>query len=183
MSVNETPDDPFGEAVTPSATPSAPAAEAPITAPRGGVVSSGGRNPIRAAPPLPEWESPDVQDRGDGADGEVDYTDLAALNRDLNKQRVRMSRIRREMRRAGREAVEAKINYGRAVRRALVQQTGGSAESRKAMAELLCEDLEADSVTRAQVADEFSTLFRNIRDDIENAKVVAYNLRAIANVM
>lgn len=152
--------------------------------PRGGPVGAAGRrSPIMPAPKLPAWEDPALQDASDGVDESFDYTDLAGINRDLQKLRVQMNRIRREMRRAGREAIEAKLTYQRQLRRALVQQTGGSAETRKASAELMCEELEADMVMKAQVADEFSTRFRSVRDDIENAKVVAYNLRAIHNMM
>jgi hypothetical protein len=149
--------------------------------PAGGPVFGGKRSEIPASKPLPAWEPTEAQDWGDDADS-IDYSDLSSLNKDLQKLRIRMSRIRREMRRAGREATEAKLNYHRSLRRALVQQTGGSAESRKASAELLCEDLEAETVIKAQVADEYNTLFRSVRDDVENAKVVAYNLRAIMNM-
>lgn len=166
-------DDPFGD------TSSEPVEEAKI--PRGGPVSGGKHQSIPAPPALPAWENTDVQDLGDGADGDIDYSDLALLNKDLLRLRIRMNRIRREMRRAGREATEAKLRYQRSLRRALVQQTGGSAETRKAAAELQCEELEADMVVKAQIAEEFVTLFRSIRDDVENAKVAAYNLRALMN--
>lgn len=168
-------DDPF-------ATPIADAEQSggsDVMIPRGGPVAGGKRTPVPSAPPLPAWEDSSRQDQGDGADGDVDYGDLHSLNADLLRLRVRMNRIRREMRRAAREATEAKLAYHRAFRRALVQQTGGSAESRKANAELLCEQLEAEMVMKQQVADEYNTLFRSVRDDVENAKVVAYNLRAM----
>lgn len=196
-------DDPFGDNYT-----AAPAASAPLPAqgftppapqtnlpepsdapaeevqvPRGGPVANGRREPIAPAKPLPSWEDPSTQDINDGADGDIDYSDLVAINRDLQRLRARTNRVRREMRRAQREAIEAKLVYQRALRRALVQQTGGSAESRKAAAELMCEDLEADVMMKQQVADEFSTLFRAVRDDVENAKVVAYNLRAIQSIV
>lgn len=166
-------DDPFGD--------STPTPSEEVQIPRGGPASGGKHQNIPTAPPLPEWEDTRVQDYGDGVDEGVDYSDLATLNKDLQKLRIRMNKIRREMRRAGREATEAKLRYQRALRRALVQQTGGSAETRKAAAELQCEELEADMVVKAQVADEFITLFRSVRDDTENAKVAAYNLRALMN--
>lgn len=158
-----------------------PAAE--VVVPRGGPVANGRREAIPAAPPLPAWEDPANQDRGDALDVDVDYSDLAALNRDLLRLRVQMSRVRRAMRTAGRQAVEAKLEYQRALRRALVQQTGGSAETRKAAAELMCEELEAKVITLEKVAEEYNTLFRSVRDDIENAKVVAYNLRVLGNLV
>lgn len=178
MSEDDVVFDPFADPTQPL-----PPADEPETGgvrvPRGGPVMGGARVPIPEAPALPAWRSPAPQDAGDGVDADLDYTDLDAVNRDLVHLRVRMNRIRRQMRAAAREAVEAKLEYQRALRRALVQQSGGSAETRKAHAELLCEDLEAAYVMATQVADEYSTLFRNARDDVENAKTVAYNLRAL----
>lgn len=173
MSELESLDDPFGDVPN--------TAGEPLKIPRGGPASGGKHQNIPEPPPLPEWESTDIQDFGDGVDGNIDYSDLSLLNKDLLHLRIRMNKIRREMRRAGREAIEAKLKYQRSLRRALVQQTGGSAETRKAAAELQCEELEADMVIKAQVAEEFVTLFRAVRDDVENAKVAAYNLRALMN--
>lgn len=163
-------DDPFGDG--------------DMVVPRGGPVAGGRRTPIAPADPFPAWPTPASQDVGDGVDDAdtVDYSDLEAVNRDLLRLRVRLNRVRRGMRAAGRDAVEARLTYQRAFRRALVQQSGGSAESRKASAELLCEALEAEMVMKQQVADEFQSLFRNVRDDVENAKVIAYNLRSLMSL-
>lgn len=156
---------------------------ADVEVPRGGPVSGGRRSPVPASVPLPPWPDPSAQDYGDGVDDEaVDYSDLAAVNRDLMRLRIRLNRIRRGMRDASRDAVEAKITYQRAFRRALVQQSGGSAESRKASAELLCEELEADMVMKQQVADEYQSLFRTVRDEVDNAKAVAFNLRSLMSI-
>jgi hypothetical protein len=175
-------DDPFAESTPAVARPSDEAA-ADVTVPRGGPIANGRREPIAAARPLPAWADPSAQDFNDGAtEGEIDYSDLESLNRDLMRLRVRMNRIRRQMRQAGRDAVDAKLNYQRVFRRALIQQSGGSAESRKAAAELMCEEQEAEMVMKQQVADEYSTLFRSIRDDMENAKTVAYNMRALTSL-
>lgn len=153
-----------------------------IVIPRGGPIAGGRREPVAAAPALPSWDNTAYQDSFDSAEDQVDYQDLAALNKELQRLRVRMGKIRREMRNSGREAIEAKLVYQRALRRALVQQSGGTAETRKANAELQCEELEANMAMKAQVAEEYVTLFRSVRDDIENAKVVAYNLRALMNL-
>lgn len=162
----------------------APLSETETVIPAGGPVSDGKRAPIGPANPLPAWRSPELQDQGDGAGpGEqIDYSDLAAVNRDLAAQRIRLNRVRRQLRAASREAVEARLKYSRELRRQLVQQSGGSAEMRKAAAELACEDLEADAVMKEQVAAEYNTLFRSVRDDIENVKVIAYNLRSLMNL-
>lgn len=149
--------------------------------PAGGPIAGGRRTPIPAATAFPAWGNTQNQDTGDEYD--VDYTDLTTINRDLLHLRVRLNRVRRGLRDAGRDAVEAKARYHRQLRRALVQQSGGSAESRKAHAELTCEELEADMVMKQQIVDEFTTLLRTVRDDIENAKTAAYNVRALMNVL
>ncbi len=184
---NSIEDDPFGDqtptTVVPSTLPAAPAEDQPINLPAGSPIAGGRREPILPPAKLPEWSDPYEQDLDDSAETGPDYSDLMGVNRDLNQLRIRMSRVRRQMRKAGREAITAKLNYQRKFRRALIQQTGGTAESRKAAAEIAVEEIEADMVMKQQVADEYNTLFRSVRDDIENAKVVAYNLRAIQSIM
>jgi hypothetical protein len=143
----------------------------------------GKREVIPAARPLPAWRSSDPQDQGDVEMENIDYHDLGDVNKDLLRLRVRLHRVRRGLRASAREATEAKLAYHRSLRRAMVQQSGGSADQRKAQAELLCEDLEADMVMKAQIVDEYSNLFRTVRDDVENAKTVAYNLRALMNMV
>lgn len=172
-------DDPFGD----SSADNSLEQTAPVSIGRGGPVISGKRPSFPTPPPLPPWGSTEAQDRGDGVDEQIDYSDLDAVNRDLVRLRVRLNRARRGMRQAAREAVEAKLAYHRALRRALVQQSGGTAEMRKATAELMCEELEAEMVMKQQVADEFVSVFRSVRDDVENAKTVAYNIRALVNLV
>ncbi len=149
------------------------------------VTASSGRRQIIPPPnELPDWADTASQDAGDiQEDATVDYQDLNEVSRELTRLRIRMHRIRREQRRVQREAVEAKLVYQRQLRRALVQQSGGSAEMRKASAELLCEDLEADMVMKAQVADEYNSLFRTVRDDIDNVKTISYNVRTLMSIV
>ena len=151
--------------------------------PRGGPVISGKRINIPSAKPLPHWDDTHLAAQDEGDVVNLDYADLNAVNRDLVLLRLRLHKVRRAMRQAAREAVEAKLRYQRSLRRALVQQSGGSAEMRKASAELLCEDLEADMVMKSQIVEEYSSLFRSIRDDVENAKTIAYNLRSLINIL
>lgn len=173
-------EDPFAQALEAEI----PDELAPTKKIRATTVSDGRRTEIPNQTPLPEWPDAEGQDMGDGVDGDnplgsIDYKDLETLNYDLQKLRVRQNRVRRAMRESARDAVNAKGIYNRAFRRALIQQTGGSADQRKATAELLCEELEADMAMKNQIAGEYETLFRSVRDDTENAKVVSYNLRAL----
>lgn len=180
--VTARPETPVGEVPSVVSSAGEPAVE--DGAVRSATTAAGGRKVVIPAPhPLPEWADSSPQDTGDIASDHVDYHDLNDVNRDLTRLRIRMHRVRREMRRAAREAVEAKLLYQRQLRRALVQQSGGSAEMRKASAELLCEDLEADMVMKAQVVDEYTSLFRSIRDDIENVKTISYNVRALMSIV
>lgn len=152
-------------------------------APRGGPVAGGKRAPIEPAGPLPAWPA-DAADADYGLlDDDVSFSDLESVNRDLVRLRVRMNRVRGAMKGAQRDAAHAKLRYQRELRRALIRQSGGSAESRKAAAELLTEELEADYVMRQQVADEYSTLFRSIRDEMEASKVIAYNVRTLSSII
>lgn len=148
---------------------------------QGNTAMGGKKVVIQPSSPFPAWPDTASQDRNDSINdpNELSYSDLEAVNKDLLRLRIRMNNIRRDMRNAGREAVEAKMQYLRAFRRALIQQSGGSAEMRKAAAELLCEELETDMVMKQQVADEYASLFRATRDDLDNVKTVAFNLRAL----
>ncbi len=150
-----------------------------VTVPRGGPVAGGQRNPLPNPPGPHTWNDTERQDAGDGVDDEIDFSTLEAVNLDLIHLRQRMNRIRRQMREAQRAAVDAKLAYQRQFRRALVVQSGGSAESRKAHAELQVEALETDLRVAEQVAEEYLVLWRTARDDVESAKTVAYNLRAL----
>jgi hypothetical protein len=163
-------DDPFGEKLEPSSELGRPDRSIPV--------ADGRRQTFQPATKFPAWPAANEEDVEDT----IDYSDLEALNRDLNRLRVRTNRVRLALKKASREAAEAKTNYSRAYRRALVKHSGGSAEARKAMAEITCEELEADMIIKNQIEAEYTTLFRSIRDDVENAKTVAYNLRAIRNI-
>lgn len=157
---------------------------ATVTAPRGGPASGGRRKP-HPGPARPVdanmWGGEPTS--ADGVDDEEtpDYSSLETVNSDLLRLRVRMNRIRREMARSGREAASAKLAYQRAMRRSLIEQSGGTAEIRRAHAEIACEELETVWIVAQQVADEYVSLFRATRDDAENAKTVAFNLRSILN--
>lgn len=148
------------------------------------VASEGKKQYIPEAKEAPDWPSSAEQDRGDrgeeldeGGDGFIDYKDLEQINKELSHLRLLQNFVRRRMRDAKREAELASWRYDQRLRRQLVQQSGGSAETRKAMAELLVEDYEIEMIIKVQVASEWETRLRGTRDDIENTKVVAYNMR------
>lgn len=148
------------------------------------VASEGKKQDIPEVKEPPSWPSSGEQDRGDRGDeldaqgdGFIDYKDLEQINKELSHLRLVQNFVRRKMRDAKREAELAKWRYNQRLRRQLVQQSGGSAETRKAMAELLVEDYEIEMIIKAQVASEWEMRWRSIRDDIENTKVVAYNMR------
>ena len=189
------PEDPFTLPGTPPAHFTEHAEPNPIegpntketTIPTGGPTTGGKRAVIPPSKQFPRWNTQintPPQDEYDAVDDaeEADYTDLTAVNRDLQKLRVMLNRARRYHRQAEREAIEAQTTYKRALRRALVQQTGGSAETRKANAELMCEELETQTLIKTQEAAEWASRMRTIRDDIDNAKTIAYNLRTLSGL-
>lgn len=155
--------------------------------PAGGPVSGGVRVPVSGEGAVVEWEhvadATARQDAGERVtEDDIPSDDLDSVNKDLVGLRVRMAHARRGQRDASRRFVDAKVRYERAYRRALIKQSGGNVESRRAHAEIECEDLESEYLVAQQVLKEFDATVRNVRDDIENAKTVAYNLRTLMSI-
>lgn len=136
--------------------------------------------PVRpAAPPRPlaGWPS-GGEDEDFVPDDEIDAADLAVLNRELNRARARVFRVSRRLKEAQRHLVQVETDYGRALRRALVGVSGGSAETRKAQAEIQCEPLEDAVVIARQVVEEWKKRALDSRDDLRAIENLSHNARA-----
>lgn len=115
-------------------------------------------------------------------DEEFDSSDLALVNRELNRARARLFRVSQALRDAQRDEALADIAYRRGIRRELVSLSGGSAESRKALAELACEGAEDVLVVSRQVADEWKKRAMDARDDLKAIENLSHNVRAQMDV-
>lgn len=177
-----------GSPSDPAPSPSAPAAAQEQAAPaakkaapvqRGGGMAVGGR-PVEAPgppPATPTWPAPRSADELYVPE-EFDVTDLSAVNRELNQARARLFRVSGALKVAQRTLAEAQADYDRAMRRQLVTISGGTAETRKAIAEINCEHFENRIIVGKQIVEEWKKRAVDCRDDLKAVENIAHNVRA-----
>lgn len=160
-----------------------PPVEAPAEKKKTSARSSGmaaGGQPVGAPTPppgAPAW--PDVMNADEiYVPEEFDVTDLAEVNRELNRARSRIFRVSQTLKLAQRTLAEAQSDYDREMRRQLVSISGGTAESRRAMAEINCEHLENRIIVGKQVVEEWRKRSMDTRDDLKAVENIAHNVRA-----
>ena len=146
-------------------------------------VASGGKQVELPAnlPSAPHWPGSGGPEDEYVPDEEFDASDLMNVNREINRARARLFRVSASMRGAQRKCAEADLLYRRQLRRALVQVSGGSAEIRKAVAELQCEPHENALIVAVQVADEYKKRAMDVRDDLKALENLSHNVRAQMN--
>ena len=127
---------------------------------------------------VPTWPSPDTGEEVYVPDDQYDFVDLNAVNTALNQARSRLFRITNHLRDAQRSRVDKEIVYKREMRRALISITGGSAELRKAMAEVQCEGHENDMIVAQQIEEEWKRRVVVARDDLDALQNLSHNIRA-----
>lgn len=155
-------------------------AEKKPPAQRGGGMAAGGApiDSLPAAPDRPGWPGALSPDEDYVPDEEFDATDLAEVNRELNRARARIFRCSQVLKRVQRAQAEAQVDYDRAMRRALVSISGGTSESRRAMAEIKCEEFENRVVIGKQVVEEWKKRCTDARDDLKAVENISHNVRA-----
>lgn len=185
-------EDPFGSPA-PEPTPSAPieptqdekpeekpAKKAPAK-PRSAGVALAGRpvtlEEFDTPKSFPSWPTSNTDDEYIPYVQESDYTDLSLLNRDINRTRAMSFRVKNAVAEARREEVEAADRYRKALNRQLIGLSGGTAEQRKAIAEVLTEDLNTAYLVAETIVKEQISLSYTISRDLETLKTLADNLR------
>lgn len=126
---------------------------------------------------FPSWPNANVDDEYIPYVQESDYTDLSLLNRDINRTRAMSFRVKNAVAEARREEVEAGDRYRKALNRQLIGLSGGTAEQRKAIAEVLTEDLNTEYLVAETIVKEQISLSYTISRDLETLKTLADNLR------
>lgn len=152
--------------------------KASTTGGRSGIAMGGKPFHVPDADPLPVFPEPTGDEVYVPADDGVDAWDLSRANQELNRIRARLYRLSQALREAQQRYAAAKLRYERALRRALVQVSGGTAETRKAAAELACEPFENDVVVAQQEVEALKQLAMTARADLEAVLNIAHNLRA-----
>lgn len=108
---------------------------------------------------------------------DVDYSDLSAVNREIQMLRIRLHRIRIELKDTERTASRFKYAYEAGKRRVMISLSGGSAGEREAMAELMCEEDYTKYLVSSTVSKEIMQHNRDIRTELEALREISNNLR------
>lgn len=162
--------------------PSRPA-QAPEPGARARGVASGGKAPnVPDMPGLPQWSGPVIAEETYIPSEEFDAKDVSDINRELNRVKTRLFKVGQALDAANAELAEAELIYDRHYRRALVRVTGGSAEIRKAVAELECEPYENDLAVKRQVCERLKRLVGAVRHELDAVQGQSHNMRSLAGI-
>lgn len=112
-------------------------------------------------------------------DPNLDYADLAVLNKEIIQVRIRLHGIRQELKTAKRKLLTAKFTYESEKKRRMISISGSSEKVREAMAELMTEQLYTDFLVANAVADEINQHSRDLRMDLDALKELSNNLRRL----
>ena len=107
-----------------------------------------------------------------------DYTDLNMLNKELLKAMRRLFEVSQALKTEQRLLAEAELTYREHMRRTMVKVSGGSAEIRKALAELDCEQYENAVWLRTQTVEEMKKRSMDCRDHLKGLENLSHNVRA-----
>jgi hypothetical protein len=175
--VTEPVTEPVAETV---AEPVAEPVETKKPAARASGMAAGGQPVGTPGPPpgAPVWPQPMSADESYIPNEEFDVSDLGEVNRQLNMARARIFRVSQTLKLAQRTLADAQSDYDRAMRRQLVSISGGTSESRRAMAEINCEHLENRIIVGKQVVEEWRKRSMDTRDDLKAIENIAHNVRA-----
>lgn len=125
---------------------------------------------------FPSWPQ-GTQDDLYCPDEEVDYTDLSALNRDINRTRSMIFRVKNRLQEARRAEAEASDRYRRAFNKQMIGLSGGTAEKRKAIAEFATEDIYSDYLVAQTVVKDLTNLSYTMSRELDTLKTLSDNLR------
>lgn len=130
--------------------------------------------PGQVVGPVGNDENPETYD--------VDYTDLAQVNKQLIAVRTRLFLSRRDLKTANRAVVKTKWAYESVKKRYIIQVSGGTEKTREAAAELMAEKEYGDFLVAQQVAKEVEAYHRDLKSDIDLLKEISNNLRRLVDL-
>lgn len=116
-------------------------------------------------------------------DPNVDYTDISALNRDINRARAQLFNATRALRDAERFSADKKRAYKSAWNRAHIGLSGGSERQRIAITDTLTEELYSHTLVADTLVNESLNNLRAIRAELDALAGLSHNIRAQMQVM
>lgn len=133
------------------------------------------------APPIPTVPTPPSPDpRIDRYRPSADLApqDLEQANHAITQVRSLIIHVEHELRKAAAEASIAKMNYDRAMRRALLGSSGKTVADRQATAEILVEEQETAMRLSELTFDHLKRVSTALRADLSALEAITNNLRA-----
>lgn len=127
-------------------------------------------------PSFPSWPQAS-QDEMYCPDEEVDYTDISTLNRDINRTRSMVFRVKNRLQDARRVETEASDKYRRALNKQMIGLSGGTVDKRKAIAEFATEDLYTELLVAQTVVKDLVNQSYTLSRDLDALKTLSDNLR------
>lgn len=125
-------------------------------------------------PKLRQWNSSQLYAYNDII---ADYESIEELNSAINKARKALFEINDKINGAERQERIAKTKYEREHRRAYLGSNEKTEAARKARADLLCEELENDTIIYEQVRGELVRMSNAIRLELQTLQSLGNNIR------
>ena len=125
-------------------------------------------------PKLRQWNSSQLYAYNDIS---ADYESIEELNSAINKARKALFEINDKINGAERQERIAKTKYEREHRRAYLGSNEKTEAARKARADLLCEELENDTIIYEQVRGELVRMSNAIRLELQTLQSLGNNIR------
>lgn len=110
-------------------------------------------------------------------DAEVDFSDLANINRELTNLRIRIHQVRNDYKTAKRVATHLKYVYEQGKKRSWIQLSGGTEKTREAIAEIMNQDAYTEYLVADTLANELSDMSRVLRTELDALKEISNNQR------
>lgn len=106
-----------------------------------------------------------------------DSEDIADLNKTLIKTAVALKETNKQLLEYKRKKVVADLDYKKAYRQAIISSNAKTETQKKQMAEIACEELEANCLYINTIIDELTIISNIHRNDLDILKTVGHNLR------
>lgn len=125
-------------------------------------------------PKLRQWNSSQLYSYDDNIS---DYESIEELNSAINSARKALFEINDKINGAERQERMAKTKYEREHRRAYLGSNEKTESARKARADLLCEELENNTIVYEQVRGELVRMSNAIRLELQTLQALGNNIR------
>jgi hypothetical protein len=115
-------------------------------------------------------------------DEDVDFSDLANINLEINKLRIRIHQVRNDYKKAKRITVHLKYMYEQEKKRIMIQVTGASEKIKEAMADIMVQDSYTEFLVADTLCNELAEMSRVLRTELDALKEISNNQRRVIDI-